>query len=337
MKLRILIPLAILLAVAAGFYVILWAPNTFEGDRFIIVSKGENFQQVLDSLQHAGIIRSRFLIDVAGRLLASTTKMQIGKYRFKSGMSNKDILDDIKIGKSIEAITVTIPEGLRATRMAKLLVKNLGIDSARFMELVYDSSFAHKLGVADDNLMGYLMPNTYRMYWQASEEQVITDLVGEFWKVFDDSLRSRTAAMGQSIHQILTMASIVEMETARDSERAIIAGVYYNRLRRRMRLQADPTIEFVLDGAPRRLYDSDLLKQSAYNTYLHYGLPPGPISNPGKASILAALYPAKHKYLFFVATGAGGHSFSRTYQQHLRAKKHLNRVREEQQATRESG
>ncbi len=330
----ILTALAVLFAI---IFLIFWMPNTFTGDKIVIVSKGQNFQQVTDSLQQAGVLRSRLLFEIAGRILGSTTKLQIGKYRFKSGVSNLSIIDNIRYGKTVETITVTIREGLRATTLARIFEKELGIDSARFMDLVNDSGFAHRLGVPSDNLMGYLMPNTYKFYWQTDEDEIIKELVKEFWTEFDDKMISQAKRRGVTINQILTMASIIELETAIDTERAVVAGVYYNRLQRRMRLQADPTIQFILSGEPRRLHYSDLRVESAYNTYKNYGLPPGPINNPGKASILAALYPSRHKYLYFVASGEGGHIFTKDFESHKRAIQQYKKTREEQKAMRESG
>jgi UPF0755 protein len=312
------------------FYEVLWAPNTFEGDRWVTVSKGETFRQVMDSLEQSGIIRSRLLFKIAGYLQGSTTKMQIGKYRFKSGMSNRAILADIRYGISIEMVSVTIPEGLRASRQAKIFAKGLGIDSIRFMELLQDTALIHQLNVDAASLEGYLMPKTYKFYWQTDEAEIVRTLVGEFWNEFTDSMKIDARRRGRSINEILTLASIIENETSIDSERAMIAGVYYNRLKKGMRLQADPTIQYVIEGGPRRLRYSDLYLESAYNTYRRAGLPPGPVSNPSRASIIAALYPAKHKYLFFVATGQGGHRFSRTFDEHKRAILEYRKIREEQ-------
>ena len=321
--------------VALGFYEVLWAPNTFDGDRFIMVSKGENFGQVMDSLQKAGIIRNRLFFSTAGRYLELTTRMQIGKYRFRSGMSNKDILEDLRFGQSIEAITVTVAEGLRSSRQAWVLARALRIDSARFMSFVNDSNFARSLGADGPTLEGYLMPKTYKFYWQMDEQDIVKELVREFWNVFNDTLRADARLKEMTLNEVLTIASIVEGETSIDSERAVVAGVYYNRLKRKMRLQADPTIQYIIEGGPRPLYLSDLDRESAYNTYRHAGLPPGPVNNPGKASIIAALHPKNHKYLFFVANGGGGHTFTKTFKEHLKAKTRWKKMKEEQQAIKE--
>jgi UPF0755 protein len=310
---------------------VLWAPNTFDGDRFIIVSKGESFRAVADSLENAGILRSRVLFDVAGRMLGLTTKMQIGKYRFRSGSSNKDILENLRNGMTLVSITVTIPEGLRASRHARIFGRALGIDTARFMSFVRDTTFVRSLGIASNSLEGYLLPNTYEFYWQTDEIDIIKSMVNEFWNVFNDTLQARAESLQISIHNIVTLASIVEAETAVDTERAIVAGVYYNRLRKRMRLEADPTIQYILEDGPRRLKYSDLRRESPYNTYRNYGLPPGPINNPGRAAIVASLYPLRHKYLFFVANGEGGHAFTKSFAEHRLAIQSFRRKRIEQQ------
>ena len=338
MKRTLLVGLGVLIAAFALFvYEVLWAPNTFEGDRFVIVSKGDSYAKVVTAIEEAGIIRSRLLFEIAGRALDLTTKMQIGKYRFRSGMSNKEVLEDLRYGKTVELITVTIPEGLTATRHARIFARSLGIDSARYISLVNDTHFVSGLNIPTRNLEGYLMPTTYKLYWQTDEAEIIREQVRQLMAIFNDTVRARADSMGLSIDEVLTMASIVEKETSVDSERAMIAGVYYNRLRKKMRLQADPTVQYLLDDGPRRLRYTDLHLESDYNTYLHYGLPPGPVSNPGKAAILAALHPDKSKFLFFVANGFGGHTFTRTFKEHQKAIKRFRKMRAEREALKQEG
>lgn len=301
------------------FYEILWAPNTFEGERVITISRGDTFREIEDTLITAGVVRSRLLFNLAARLHGSTRKMQIGKYRFTSGMSNSRILEDIEYGRSAELVTVAVPEGMRMTRVAGLLGRNLGLDSAKIVSLSSDVRFIDRVGLDVPTLEGYLFPSTYRFYWQEDEDVVVSTLAGAFMNFFSDSLAGVARQRGMDVHEIITLASIIEAETSVDSERVTIAGVYWNRLKKRMRLQADPTVQYILEDGPRRLTHADLQRSSPYNTYRNYGLPPGPINNPGRQSILAALDPEKHGYYFFVATGDGGHTFSRTYAEHLRA------------------
>ncbi|MEX2088727.1 MAG: endolytic transglycosylase MltG, partial [Bacteroidota bacterium] len=184
----------------------------------------------------------------------------------------------------------------------------------------------------------YLMPDTYRFFWQTEEREIIERMVNEFKSFFVDSLKSRQKGMNMSLNQVLTLASIVEGETSLDRERTTVAGVYHNRLKRRMRLEADPTIQYIVPDGPRRLLYSDLKIDSPFNTYRNYGLPPAPIGSPGRLSILATLYPEQHAYLFFVADGTGGHKFSRNYAEHQRAVREWRRARRElqQQAARNS-
>lgn len=312
-----------------GLHAILWAPNAFEGDRIITVSKGDTFRAIEDTLVTSGVIRNRLLFNLAARILGSTRKMQIGRYRFRSGMSNSRILEDLEFGKSVELVTITIPEGTGARRVAAIYGRNLGLDTSLFMGLVRDSGFARFCGVEAPSLEGYLLPSTYRFYWQEAEESVLTAMTSAFRRFWGDSLDALAARRRLTMHQAVTLASIVEAETRIDSERTMISGVYHNRLKKRMRLQADPTVQYILEDGPRRLTYNDLQRPSPYNTYRNAGLPPGPINNPGMASILAALMPRSHGYYFFVANGAGGHSFSANYAEHLRQVRRYQKKRAE--------
>ena len=313
-------------------YQILWAPNNFDDDRVVTISKGMSFARVADSLAVAGVIRNRKLFELAGELLGMTRQMHIGKYLFHPGISNKGILDDLGTGESAMLIAVTVREGVRARTQARIFAREVGIDPAHFLQLVTDPQFVHSLGVKANSLEGYLLPDTYLFYWQTDEEQIIRRMVEGFQRFYVDSIQLRAGKLGMTTNRVLTLASIVEGEAILDNERPIIAGVYYNRLKKRMRLQADPTIQYIIDDGPRRLFYDDLWIQSPYNTYRNYGLPPGPINNPGRASILATLYPARHKYLYFVANDQGGHTFSRTYTEHKRAAARFRKIRAHQNA-----
>ncbi|HLB01213.1 MAG TPA: endolytic transglycosylase MltG [Bacteroidota bacterium] len=322
---------ALLVVIVAGLacaYLVLWAPNTFVGDRIITVSKGDTFRQIEDTLIVSGVVRSRFLFNVAARVLGSTRKMQIGRYRFRPGMSNSDILDDLENGTSVELVYLTVTEGYKTRQIPSLLGRTLGLDTTAVSSLVTDTSFIRTFGIDAPSLEGYLMPGIYSFYWQESDSIVLSSMAGAFLNFFDDSLRRVAADRGMSVHEVLTLASIIEAETSVDSERARISGVYFNRLRKRMRLQADPTIQYILEDGPRRISYADLNRTSPYNTYRNSGLPPGPINNPGRASIIAALNPEKHGFYFFVASGGGGHTFSRTYAEHLREVRSYRKKRE---------
>ena len=320
----------VVVALAAGLllYIFYW-PNDFPGgqERALFVSRGEAFNSVVDSLEGAGMIRSRRLFLLTADILSNRSHFHVGKYVFRSGASNAELIHALAEGREIVPISVTIPEGLTIRRQARIFARHLGIDSSKYVELAHDTAYIHRLGFSDSSLEGYLMPDTYLFNWQTDERELVRDLTTAFRRFFTDSLRERAQELGVSVNQVVTMGSIVEGESRLSEERPIIAGVYYNRLRIGMRLEADPTIEYLLDDGPRRLSYDDLKRNNPYNTYQHAGLPPGPINNPGRASIVAALYPAQHQYLYFVANGKGGHWFSRTFDEHLRYVRMARRLR----------
>lgn len=317
----------------SGFllYAFFW-PNTFPdgGDRFVYVSRGATFHSIVDSLEHGSIIRSRFFFRLTGRFYGGSERMQVGKYQFHSGMSNADIFLSLREGRNNSLITVTIPEGLRARVQARLFARALGIDSTRYMALVNDHGLVRSFGFDAPNLEGFLLPETYRLVWGVDEKEIIQKQVGEFKRFFTDSLEARAREFGWTVRQAVTFASIVEGEAILDEERPVIAGVYHNRLRIGMRLEADPTLQFIFDSGPRRVLYADLKNPNPYNTYMYPGLPPGPVNNPGKASMLATLYPRQHSYLYFVANTRGGHWFASTYDEHVQNVRKYRRVRSRQ-------
>lgn len=311
---------------------VLWAfygGNSFGGSeqKLVTVSRGQTFQEIVDSLESQQVIRSRAMFELVARVLGGTERIQVGRYAFQQGASNASIYLTLRDGVENLLIPVSVPEGTMARTQARIYRKAIGIDSAAFMRLAFDPSFARSLGIDAPSLEGYLLPDTYHFYWQQEEREILRTMVSAFTQFYGDSLRSRSEAIGWTMQKVVTLASIVEGEAVLDEERPVIAGVYLNRLRLRMRLEADPTIQYVIPGGPRRLLYSDLRYDSPYNTYRNYGLPPGPVNNPGRSSILAVLNPAEHRYLFFVANGQGGHWFSSTYAEHLRNVKRYRRER----------
>ena len=321
--------LLILIAVGLLLYDVFFGPNDFAGqtEKTVYVSRGQTFASVVDSLEARGIIRNRERFVFVAKILGGTTRIQVGKYVFGTGISNVDVFFALREGMHLALISVTIPEGLRPRSQARIFARTLGIDSARFVQLAYDESFTHSFGVNARSLEGYLLPETYSFYWQPDEKDVIRRMVDGFHRFYDDSLKDRAKSLGWTTNQVLALASIVEGEAVRVDERAKISAVYHNRLRKGMRLEADPTIQYILPDGPRRVLYSDLKTDHPYNTYRIKGLPPGPVNNPGKASIRAALFPAKNDFLFFVADGQGGHWFSTNYLDHLRNVRKYRKLR----------
>lgn len=329
MRRWLLLALGILFVALMGAYFIFWLPVSIPepGGRIVTIPRGVSFKAVTDSLSRNGIIRSKFAFEIAGRILGYTKSIKVGKYLFQSGLSNSDILSDINEGKSRLIISVMIPEGLRMDAIAKKFSRDLGVDAVKILGICRDSSYAASKGFPASTLEGYLMPETYNFYWQTDEQEIVERMVTGFKMFLVDSLKDRVRQSGMTLHHVVTLASIVEGESGVDAERPTIAGVYLNRMKKQMKLEADPTIQYVLPNGPRRLLYSDLRHNSPYNTYLNYGLPPGPVNNPGKQSILGVLYPEQHQYLYFVATGVGGHRFSKTYVEHQKAVRVYRKVR----------
>ncbi len=328
--------LAVLFAVGGWFaYDVFYGGNEFADGterKTFFVSRGQTFGVIADSLSSAGIVRDRRLFVFVGKIFTGTERMQIGKYEFESGVSNVDVFLTLREGTGALTIPVLLPEGSRARRYAARLARTLGIDSSRYMDLVTNERFARSLGIGRSSLEGYLTPDTYNLRWQQDEESIIRIQVGEFWKTYNDSLKGRAREIGMSMHDVVTLASIIEGEVVLKEEAERVSGVYHNRLRKGMLLQADPTIPFFVENGPRRLTYSDLKIDHPYNTYRKKGLPPGPVNNPGRYAIKAALYPEVHPYLYFVANGRGGHSFATSYSEHLKYVRQFRRDRARRQA-----
>ena len=324
----------VLVAVLFECFRVFYGGNDFHGaaERVFTVSRGESFPAIADSLFAQGLVDSKTEFTFVGRVLGGAAHIKIGRYLFANGISSAELFLSLRSGRGNSLIPVTVPEGLRARAQAHLLARTIGIDSARFVALVDDADFARTLGVDAPSLEGYLFPETYHCYWQQDEKDVIRMMVEQLQRFFNDSLQARARSFGWDERQALTFASIIEGEALIPEDRAMISGVYHNRLRRDMPLEADPTIQYILEDGPRRVLYTDLQIDDPYNTYRYKGLPPGPVNNPGKASIMASLYPVEHHYLYFVANGEGGHWFSSTLEEHvhyvrmyrrLRAKNHM--------------
>jgi len=309
----------VVLLLVVGGLIVFYGANDFAGDpeRIFFVRRGQAFAQIVDSLEAQGIIRNRTMFKLVARVYGGADRVQAGRYRFTTGTSNAGLFLLLRDGTGNQLVRVSIPEGSRPHLQARLFARAVGIDSSRFMNLVYDPETARDLGIEASSLEGYLLPETYSLNWGIEEKELIELQVHQFRKFFSDSLVARAQELGWTVHQAVTFASIVEGEAVLDAERPVIAGVYHNRLRKGMKLEADPTIQYLFDGGPRRVLYADLRMDSPYNTYKYAGLPPGPVNNPGKASMLASLYPAAHTFLYFVANGRGGHWFAQSYTEHM--------------------
>lgn len=290
----------------------------------VIIPHHAPLRVAVDSLAHAGVLRFPSLFRLYARLQRRDRDVQAGTYLLRPGTSWHDLLGALNGGDG-GVDRVTVPEGFSIAQITPLLVHTLNAPPESVTAAVRDSALRAELDVPTPELEGYLFPDTYVFPPGTTARQAVTEMVRRFqreWKpAYDDEAR----ALGITRHEALTMASIVEKEARLPEERPVIAAVYYNRLRQQMPLQADPTVQYALGYHVEHLLYRDLAVQSPYNTYLHPGLPPGPIASPGGASIRAALAPARVPYLYFVAASDGHHEFRATLAEHDSAKASVRR------------
>jgi UPF0755 protein len=315
-----LVATAVLLT-AVHFYMALFVPPSSEKAwKEVQVTEGMSFKAIAGVLQKEGIIRYRGYFEIIGRLQGISRKVRMGYYGLGSHMSMWEVLDALRRGKIIE-YEVVIPEGYNLFQIGWTLTGTplISSDPNDFINVATDRKLAASLGVDADRLEGYLFPDTYYLPKGITVLDIAKRMVQRYKDMFTDDMRKRARELGYTEHQIVTLASIVEKEAKVASERKLIAAVYHNRLKIGMKLQADPTAVYGLRAWITKVSAQDLKRKTPYNTYLHKGLPPGPIANPGRGAILATLYPEDVDYLFFVAQGDGSHFFSKDYNEHGKA------------------
>lgn len=288
------------------------APYTFE------IKDGETFKSVTERLYSDGIIPGKFNLKIAAFIYGAERNVKAARYKIPNDISYLDLLDLFVNGPADYLRAVKINDGQTIKWLGAKVKRDVKIDSAAFVNLANNKEFVRSIGINANSMEGYMFSRTYKMYENTSPEEAIKTFYKGLTDFFDDKLKKRAKEIGMSVHQVLTLASIIKGETNLVNEMPVISAVYHNRLKIGMRLQADPTIQYLLPNGWRRLSYQDLRIESPYNTYKYSGLPPGPINNPGKNAIMAALYPEKNNYLYFVAGGNGGHKFARTYSEHLK-------------------
>lgn len=301
--------------------------------------------KIVERLKEKNLIQNGKLFLILSQVSGKDRHIQGGRYDFDKGSTLYSIFKRLINGEGTY-VDVVIPEGLTLREIAGILKREIGIDSMQFVKVCTDSQFAKNLDIPASDLEGYLFPNTYKLSWGMKPAKLAQMMVNEFKKTFDTTLIDRAKEINFSMHDVVTLASMIEAEAKDGKEREIISAVYHNRLKLGMLLQCDPTVIYALGGERSRtthnsnhpkevsspstfLLLKDLEIDSPYNTYKYLGLPPGPICNPGKASILAAIHPADVDYLYFVAKGDGTHIFSSTLDEHNRAKNGIKQAQKE--------
>ncbi len=312
-----------------GVWILVHQPAAIEErEQVIQVSRGAGLRQIASQLHEAGLIRHPLPFVLYAKARRMAPRLQAGEYALSANMSPVEVLDILYHGRVMHH-ALTIPEGATLRDIAALAAaKGMGSER-RVLELGSDAAFIASLGLTVSSLEGYLFPDTYHVTRDMDEADLLALMVRTFQQNYPAEITAKAERLALSQHAVVTLASLIEKEAQLDSERALIAAVFHNRLRRGMRLQCDSTVIYALGEAFNgNLRKADLQIDSPYNTYRHAGLPPGPIANPGRRSIAAAVAPAAVKYLYFVATRENGaHHFSNTLKEHNRAvrKYQLNR------------
>ena len=324
----------LLVAVAAGgvwLYSTLQRPykGYSEAEQFVDIPAGTGTAGMARRLADAGVVASTHAFRLAVWLRGSGRRLQAGEYRFDAPMTAAEVVDRIARG-DVYTRAITFREGLTVREMAAVFEEGGFGRRADFLEASKNAALIHPLDPAARDLEGYLFPDTYTLPRRATAVQLVERMVNRFRKAMPQDLQAKAAERGLNVRQLVTLASLVEKETAKPEERPVVAGVYTNRLKIGMGLQCDPTVIYALmlagryDGNIRR---DDLQIDSPYNTYRYAGLPPGPIAAPGEASLQAAAAPADVPYLYFVSRNDGSHVFSTTLDEHNRHVNNFQKLR----------
>ncbi len=302
------------------FYKTIFVANTSveENEKeFLYIPTGSNYNDLLNLLAEKNYLANLESFKKAADLM-KFNKVKAGRYRIKSGMSNRSLVNILKAGNQ-EAVQLTFNNHRLKEDFAGYLGSKLEIDSAEFSELLNNELFLKKYNTNPEIVYALFLPNTYQIYWNTSAEDFFDKMYNEYQKFWNEKRIYRAEQIGLTPVQVSILASIVDQETASDREMPTIAGVYINRLNKSMRLEADPTVVFAnKDFTIRRVLNKHLAKDSPYNTYRYAGLPPGPIAMPSMAAIDAVLNYQQHNYIYFCAKEdfSGMHNFAVTLAQH---------------------
>ena len=291
-----------------------------DAEQFVELPQGSGSAAIGQRLAAAGVVRDATTFRTALWISGQGRRLKAGEYRFDRAMTPFEVIDKIARG-DVYVINVTFPEGLTVADMAKIFESHGMGPASSFVDAAKDASLVHDLDPAATDLEGYLFPETYALSRHTDAPKLMRLMVARFAHVFTPEMRAAAGARGMTVRQAVTLASIVEKETAKADERPLVAAVYTTRLRIGMPLQCDPTVIYALAKAGRyngNIHKNDLAIDSPYNTYRYPGLPPGPIASPGRASLDAALHPADADYLYFVSRNDGSHEFARTLEKHNR-------------------
>lgn len=304
-------------AIAAAFAVSACSSGSDEPRR-VVIPAGSAFRVAADSLASRGVISFPRVFAWYASITGRDRAIKAGTYQFSGSQSWGDIIDALAEGRGLFH-AITIPEGWGLRRIVPQLAKAIEVPEESVAVAVRDSALLRRLNVPTPTLEGYLFPDTYQFAPGTTARQAVQTMVARFERIWKPEWTARGQAMAMSRHDLVTLAAIIETEARKSEERPVISGVYHNRLKIGMRLQADPTVQYALGKHVDRVLFKDLTIDSRYNTYRYAGLPPGPIASPGASSMAAAANPANVPYLYFVAHPDGHHEFRRTFREHAEA------------------
>jgi UPF0755 protein len=315
--------LLLLMAGAAAFYMDLQEfgrmPTGAPGEEHVItVEPGTPVALIAEVLERRALIKSAFKFKLLARLEGSDRRLKAGEYSFRPPLAPREILALMEKGV-VRLHRLTVPEGLTIHQIAELVEAAGLARAADVLACATDPAYVRTQGLSADSLEGYLFPETYFFPGTVTAEGIIAAMLQRFRSTFSADWERRALELGLTPHEVVTLASLIEKETADPSERPLIASVFYNRLKRGMRLETDPAVIYGVRNFDGNLTRKHLETPGPYNTYLIKGLPPGPIANPGKQALEAALFPAETSYLFFVSRNDGTHQFSTHLAEHNRA------------------
>lgn len=286
--------------------------------KVVLIPDGSTFQQIAALLERERLIKSRSAFVIFGKSQSADRKVHAGEYELNPGMTPAEILAKLLTGQVL-LHPLTIPEGLTLIQVADLVSQQGFTDRAEFLRLAKDRTFIASLGIKAETLEGYLYPDTYRFPRTVKAREVLAVMADQLRQEVGPELLARMQELKMTMHEVLTLASVIEKETASGGERLEISAVFHNRLKKHIPLQSDPTVIYGLPSFDGNLRKKDLSSPSPYNTYRVQGLPPGPIANPGIQAIRATLYPADSRSLYFVSRNDGTHQFSATLIEHNQA------------------